>query len=215
MEVDRFKRLYRMAGFCVLLFLLAQIFQALCYWLWLPEAKSLSQELIQRTSILDRTRSLLVMGGILTLLIPYVAILLARFRAAPAASVLGVIFGTMFVAAELFHRSLDFFVISLHWSGEYQASPLARDMIIQRCELWNQLVQGWYFPLLLAHVLASICFVVATWERRGRWWWLAPAAFAVNAVRLLGRVLSMFAGQSWLSPLNGLPIYFPLVAIIN
>jgi hypothetical protein len=215
MEASRLPRLYRLAGFCVLFFLFAQIFQALCYWLWLPDAQSLSQDLLQRTLVLDRVRSLLVMGGIVALLLPYVTIALARFPKASAASVLGVIFGTLFVAAELFHRSLDFFVISLRWATAYRISDLGRDLILQRFELWNQVVQGWYFPLLLTHLLASICFLVATWEKAGRGWWLAPAAFALNAARLLGRILSTFAGQAWLAAFNDLPVYFTLVAITN
>lgn len=215
MEASNLQRLYRVAGFCVLLFLFAQVFQALCHWLWLPDAQTLPQDLLQRTLVLDRVRSLLIMGGIVALLLPYVTIALARFHKAPAVSVLGVIFGTLFVAAELFHRSLDFFVISMRWAADYQASDLSRDLILQRYGLWNQMVQGWYFPLMLAHLLASICFLVATWEKAGRWWWLAPAAFALNATRLLGRILSTFAGQGWLTSFNDMPVYFTLVAIIN
>jgi hypothetical protein len=83
------------------------------------------------------------MGGIVALLFPYVTIALTRFRVAPASYVLGVIFGTLFVTAELFHRSLDVFVISMHWATDYRLSDTGRDLIIQRYELWNQMIQGW------------------------------------------------------------------------
>lgn len=106
-------------------------------------------------------------------------------------------------------------MVSLHWANDYRLSDLGRDLIVQRCQLWNQMVQGWYFPLLLAHLLASVCFLIATWRMTGRWAWLAPAAFGLNAIRLLARMLNSFAGQNWLAPFNGLALYFTLVAIIN
>jgi hypothetical protein len=68
---------------------------------------------------------------------------------------------------------------------------------------------------MLAHLLASICFLIATWRGVGRWSWLAPAAFGLNALRLLGRLLSTFAGQSWLDAFNGMPLHFILVVPIN
>ena len=74
-------------------------------------------------------------------------------------------------------------------------------------------VRGWYFPLLLSYLLSSLSFGVATWKDsvKNRWLWLAPAAFVVNAARLMGRLLSSYAGQKWLDGFNG-PLYFPTVA---
>ena len=46
------------------------------------------------------------------------------------------------------------------------------------------------------------------------WYRLATLAFVLNALRLLGRLLSTFAGQAWLSGLND-RFYFPAVLVIN
>jgi len=129
--------------------------------------------------------------------------------------VLGLIFGTIFVLTELIHRSFDFFVISVRWAHEYQVTQLTRDVIALRYDIWNQFAHAWYFPLMLSFLLASLCLATATWQRLGKWWWLAPAAFLLNALRLLGRLLSNFAGQSWLDAFNNLPLYFTMVVVIN
>jgi len=56
---------------------------------------------------------------------------------------------------------------------------------------------------------------IATWSdrNRGAWYYLAPIAFAINALRLLARILSTFLGQHWLDDINRL--YFPIVFCIN
>ena len=43
---------------------------------------------------------------------------------------------------------------------------------------------------------------------------LATTAFTLNALRLLGRILSTFAGQTWPSGLDD-KFYFPAVFVIN
>jgi hypothetical protein len=57
-----------------------------------------------------------------------------------------------------------------------------------------------------------VSFAIATWKdsAANRWLRLAPAAFVVNAARLIGRLLSSYAGQKWLNGFNGW-LYFPTV----
>jgi hypothetical protein len=43
---------------------------------------------------------------------------------------------------------------------------------------------------------------------------LGPIAFSLDGLRLLGRPLATFAGQSWLKGLNG-TAYFPTALVIN
>jgi hypothetical protein len=78
------------------------------------------------------------------------------------------------------------------------------------------MVRGWYFPLMLSYLLCSCSFALATWKVKGRsrWYYLAPVAFAFNALRLVGRLLSNYAGQKWLDGLND-TFYFPAVLAIN
>jgi hypothetical protein len=208
---------YAAAGVCVVAFLAAQTFQHLAYWLWIPAIKNPQDELRSYLLRVDRVRALLVGGTILLLLVPYVVITLRYLEAAPVASVLGLIFGTGFVACEIAHRGVEFILVDMNWARRYaRAAPAEQESILRRFAVWNELTQAWYFPLLLAHLLASCSFLAATWTDadKGVWHGLAPAAFALNALRLLGRLAGMFAGVSWLNTLNG-RLYFPSVLVIN
>ena len=209
------RRTYVIAGIIILFFVAAQIFQELSYRLWIPATHSIAEEITVRTMPIDKVRSLLVMATILGLIVPYAVITLRYLRSAPLATLLGFTFVTLFIAAEVSHRGVDFFVISQQWSHQFQtAADPVKDVILNRYTLWNEMVQGWYFPLMLAYLLASLCFAFVTSRDRDRWYWLAPFALLLNALRLLGRILASFVGQRWLEGLNG-SLYFPFVFVIN
>jgi hypothetical protein len=206
-----------MAGICVLCFLAAQTFQELAYRFWMPESRNQADDLNAYLLPVDQIRALLVGGSILLLIVPFVVIALRYRRVAPLLSTLGLVFSSAFVGLETVHRSIDFFVVGKQWAHQFQsATGVERDLILQRFSMWNQVVQGWYFPLLLSYLLASLCFALATATDRSRgvWYWLAPVAFSLNALRLLGRMLSSFGGQRWLDGLNG-KLYFPAVLLTN
>jgi hypothetical protein len=80
----------------------------------------------------------------------------------------------------------------------------SRGLILERFTVWTDIAHASYFPLMLSFFLASCCFAVATWSdrKRGGWYYLAPIAYSINALRLLGRMLSNFLGQHWLDGLN-------------
>jgi hypothetical protein len=82
---------------------------------------------------------------------------------------LGLICGVVFVGLEVTYRSVDLFVIGQHWAQQFQASTnsVERNAILQRFAVWNEIVRGWYFPLLLAHLLASCLFAFATLRDSG------------------------------------------------
>jgi hypothetical protein len=208
---------YAAAGVCVVAFLAAQTFQHLAYWLWIPAIKHPQDELRSYLLRVDRVRALLVGGTILLLLVPYVVVSLRYFETAPVASVLGLIFGAGFVACEIAHRGVEFVLVGTNWARRYvRAAEAEREPILRRYAVWNELTQAWYFPLLLAHLLASCSFLAATWTDLGKGVWhaLAPAAFALNSLRLVGRMTGMFAEMSWLNALNN-RLYFPSVLVIN
>jgi hypothetical protein len=208
---------YLIAGVCVLAFLAAQAYQHLAYSSWIPAAKSPDDELRNYLLPVDRVRALLVGGTILALLVPYAVIAIRYFEAAQVASVLGLVFGAGFVGLEVTQRSIDFFVVGEKWARQMgSASGSERESILRRFALWNELTRGWYFPLLLTHLLASVCFLAATATELGKggWFYFAPLAFALNALRLVGRIAGTYAGVAWLEPLNG-RLYFPAVLVIN
>ena len=209
---------YILSGLCILLFILAQTFQEIAYRFWIPAAHNPQDELLVYLLPIDKVRSILIMSTIVLLIVPFVVVALRYFKVAPLASILGVIFGAAFIGFELSHRSVDFFVIGGKWASQFSgaSSTVEREAILQRFALWNEMVRGWYFPLMLSFLLASCSFAVATWKDtiRGGWYHLAPIAYVLNALRLLGRIMSTFAGQSWLNGFND-KLYFPAVLLIN
>jgi hypothetical protein len=208
---------YFVAGVCVLAFILAQTFQELAYRFWLPASHGPVDDLHAYLLPLDQARAAMVDGTILLLIVPYLVIALRYFGTSPVTAALGLIFGGAFVGFEITQRSIDFFVIGHKWAQQFQnASGIEREIILSRFALWNEMVVGWTFPLRLSGFLASCCFLAATLTESGKgpWHMLAPVAFALNALRLLGRLLSTFAGQAWLDGLNG-RFYFPAVLVIN
>ncbi len=199
------------------LFLAAQTFQQLAYRFWIPVSHNAADDLLAYLLPVDEIRSLFIMMGIILLIVPFCVIFLRYRNRAPLASIIGLIFGGAFVGFELSHRSVDFFVIGQQWAWQFAStSGAAPEVILHRFAVWNGIVRGWYFPLLLSYLLASCAFAVATWtdRNRGRWYWLAPVAYVLNALRLLARILSTFAGQRWLNGLND-KLYFPIVFLIN
>jgi hypothetical protein len=208
---------YGAAALVIFLFLAAQAFQQLAFAYRISPAKDLTDNLRTYLLPVDQARALVVGGSILLLVVPYSVIALRYFAVAPIFSLLGLIFGLGFVGCELTHRSLDYFLVGTNWARQLDRSTgLARESLLQRFTLWNDITHAWYFPLLLSHLLASFCFLRVTWIEAGADFWsgLAPMAFGLNALRLLGRLLSMFAGQSWLNGLNA-RLYFPAVLLIN
>ena len=123
-------------------------------------------------------------------------------------------FFVLFVAAEVSTRSIDLFLVSKKWAMEYHsaASPAIQQLIAGRIQLWEESVGAFYFVLLAGHLLASLCFAIATWDDY-RWNRIVAVAFALNALRLTSRVAEGYLGQSWLDPVNN-AVYFPAVALI-
>jgi len=208
---------YRLAAFCIFLFLAAQTFQELVYRFWIPVSHGPADDLLAYLLPIDEVRSMLIMGTIVVLIIPFAVIALRYRNRAPLASLIGIVFGAAFIGFELSHRSLDFFVVGQQWARQFAStSGASPELILHRFALWNEIVRGWYFPLLLSYLLASCGFATATWtdRHRGHRHYLAPLAYGLNALRLLGRMLSTFAGQHWLDGLND-KLYFPIVFVIN
>jgi hypothetical protein len=207
-------RRYFFAGLCILLFIVAQTFQAFAYWFWIPASHGPQEDLLIYLLRVDQIRALLVMGTILLLIVPYAVIALRYIKIAPLVSALGLIFGAAFIGFEIAARSIDFFVVGQHWAHQLQtaASSADRETILHRFVMWNDMMLGWTFALRLAGFLASCTFAAATSNERAGWYRLAQTAFLLNALRLLGRLLSTFAGQRWLDPLNN-TLYFPAVVV--
>ncbi|MBV9264928.1 MAG: hypothetical protein JO061_02050 [Acidobacteriaceae bacterium] len=207
-------RYYALAAFCIVFFLLAQAFQELAYIFWIPKTHGPAEDLLVYLLRVDQSRALGVMGTLILLIVPYAVVALRYFAVAQLASLLGLISGTAFIGFEMLIRSIDFFAVGGRWAHEMaSASPVIRDLILSRFALWNDAVHGLTFPLRMAAFLASCSFALASSNETG-WYRLGQAAFVLNALRLLGRLVSSYAGQAWLDSLND-SLYFPGVFAIN
>ena len=209
-------RRYRLAGLCVLFFIAAQAFQELAFRFWIPASQGPEQELLAYLLPINRVRALLILASILLLTIPFITIAIRYWRATPIAAASGLIAGVGFVMFEFMVRSVDFIVVGQSWANALNrsASPEEKAMIVSRYVIWGDIARGLYFGLLLSFFLASCAFFYATLRDHDRWSRIASIAFALNALRLLGRLSSTFAGQAWLDSLNN-SAYFPAVFTIN
>lgn len=209
---------YVAGGICIAAFIVSQFFQELAYRFWIPAARTPQNELMVYLLPMDQARALAIMGTIFLLIVPFAVIALRYRETAPLASALGLIFGVAFIGFETIHRSMDFFLVGRAWAHQFAevASGPEREAILLRYAHWNEMLKGWFFPQLLSYLLASCAFTAATWRDvlRARWYYLAPIACSLNALRLLGRILSNYAGASWLHGLNE-NLYFPSVFVIN
>jgi hypothetical protein len=201
------------AGLCVLAFLATQTFQQVALWLWIPEPRSLREELVTYSLPVDQARAMLVLVGLILLIVPYCVVALRYSKAAPLASLLGLIFGTAFIGFETASRSLEYFLVGQHWSSQMLSGSATNDTVLERYALWKAMSPGWVFPLRLSAIVSSCAFATAIQEQ-GFWRRLGQFAFALNALRLLGRFLATFAAQHWLDSFNN-RLYFPVVLVTN
>lgn len=212
-KIDRYQN-SAIALFC---FVAAQAFQTIALDRWIPTPHSAQESLALYLSPINELRAVLVGAAILGLVLPYLVIALRYVAKDPIFSILGFLFALGFVGAETAHRSIDFFLVGECWAREFGgSSSIERSVLLEHFALWNDITRAWYFPLLLSHLISSFCFLRVTWTDWGRrgWFRLAPVAFFLNALRLLGRLLSMFAGQAWLNGLNN-DLYFPVVFTVD
>jgi hypothetical protein len=136
------KNRYVLGGVCIVLFIAAQTFQQFTYWFWVPISHSPQDDLRTYLLPMDRARAILIMGTIVVLIVPFVVITLRSFKAAPVASILGLVFGAAFIGFELSHRSMDFFVVGGKWANQFAhaGSSTEREAILQRFASWNEMV---------------------------------------------------------------------------
>lgn len=208
---------FRLAGIALCMFVAAQLFQALCIVFWIPETQAPAADYAVRLGWVDRSRSLAVLFGIMGLAVAYAVIALDRFAKAPLASLLAFGFAMFFILFELLHRGLDLIMVSQQWAGAFAtaADPAARETLIQRLDLWGSFSGAFYFPLLLSGLVAWTCFAIATWNAGNGWLRLASFAFAINALRTLGRLLNSYTGIDTFDFLNGFAAYLVLVLLVN
>ena len=79
-------------------------------------------------------------------------------------------------------------------------------------QTWDDAVGAFYYALLGAHLLSSLCFAFATWDRESFWDLAVALGFAATTVECASRLAEGYLGQTWLSGLNH-TAYSPIVLL--
>ena len=207
---------YRFGAACCVYYVAAQLVQEITFHFGLNVSATGEAEILQRLLPLDQLRAVLILLGFsfVPIVTAFAGIALLRYRARPAASLLGFAFSFLFVGMEASIRSIDLFLVSRNWAVQYQAaaSDALRHAIAGRMQIWDESVGALYFALLGAHLLSSACFAIATWDREDKWNRIVALGFVLTAIECAGRIAEGYLGQTWLSGAN-YALYFPIVLL--
>ena len=204
-----------MGAACSVYYIAAQLVQEITFHFGLNDSAVGEAEILQRLTFLDHFRAVLLLLGFsfIPIITAFAGVSLRKFRIRPAASVLGFGFSLLFVGSEISVRSIDLFLVSQSWAVEYQTavSETVKHDIAARIQVWDDSVTAFYFALLGVHLLASVCFALAAWDKH-TWDRLVSAGFVASALESVGRLAAGYLGQAWLDGFNH-AAYFPVVLI--
>jgi hypothetical protein len=207
---------YRLAALCSVYYIAAQLLQQIVFHMGLNNSASGEAEILQRLTFLDQFRAVVLLLGfsIIPILAAYAGVALRRYPRRPATSLLGFVFSLLFVGSEAGVRSIDLFLVSKKWAADYQATAdvAIRAGIAGRIQTWDDAVGAFYYALLGAHLLSSLCFTLATWDRESLWDRAVAVGFAATTVECASRLVEGYLGQKWLGGVNG-AAYFPIVLL--
>jgi hypothetical protein len=210
------ERFYRSAAGCCAYYVAAQFLQEIVLHLGINDSATGETEILQRFSTLDQFRAVALLLGftLIPVLAAYTAVALRRYHLRPAPSLLGFAFSLIFVASEAGVRSIDLFLVSKKWSAAYQATAdeRVRAAIAGQIQTWDDTVGAFYYALLGAHLLSSLCFALATWDRESWWNRVVALGFAATTVECASRLAEGYLGQTWLAGVN-YAAYFPIVLL--
>jgi hypothetical protein len=205
---------YRLAAVCCAYYVAAQLLQEIVFHMGLNDSASGEAEILQRLTSLDQFRAVALLLGfsLIPILAAYAGVALRRYALRPAAALLGFAFSLLFVGSEAGVRSIDLFLVSKKWAAAYQATMDAttRAAVAGQIQKWDDAVGAFYYALLGAHVLSSLCFAIATWDRESFWDRVVALGFAATTVECASRLAEGYMGQAWLGRLN-YAAYFPIV----
>jgi hypothetical protein len=207
---------YRVAAVCCVYYVVAQLLQEIVFHLGINDSASGEAEILRRLTFLDQFRAVVLLLGfsLIPILAAYAGVALRRYPLRPAASLLGFAFSLLFVGAEAGVRSIDLFLVSKKWAAAYQATADAtiRTGIAGQIQTWDDAVGAFYYALLGAHLLSSLCFALATWDRENFWDRAVALGFVATTVECASRLAEGYLGQTWLSGLN-YGAYLPIVLL--
>lgn len=127
-------RLSSLGAACAAGYVVAAVSQRLIRAFVLGPASSPAQAMLERCQTADRVRATLVLLSIFMSLVVFGAVAMNRVRTSPGAVLLGLLGGVVFVAMEVWYRSIDLFLVSLQWSRDYRdaTSEIIRQQLLAR-----------------------------------------------------------------------------------
>ena len=204
----------RLGVLSALIYLCAQTYQYVLFWVCPSGAGSMTDAIDSRISGHDRIRCIGILVSFLLLPNYYLAVGAYLAKRRPAAAALGALFSLMFIFIEILHRGLDYFLVSSQWASAAATSKgAALEGLLENIRHWDELTNAIYVPLLGAHLLASLYFLRASAALEYPWKAVLSAALVINCVGLAARLAQMAVNASWLASWNWL-VYFPSTVIL-
>jgi hypothetical protein len=208
------KWIARLGILSALVYLGAQTYQYVLFWLWPSGAGSMTDAIDSRISPHDRIRCIGILVSFLLLPNYYLAVGACLAKRRPIAAALGALFSLMFIFIEILHRGIDYFLVSSRWASAAATSKgAALEGLLENIRHWDELTNAIYVPLLGAHLMASLYFLHATLALEYPWKAVLSATLIINCACLAARLAEMAADASWLASWNWL-VYFPSTVIL-
>ncbi len=152
--------------------------------------------------------------AIFGLLFIYFTICFSFYLHNKAGAILAFLGFFVFFLLEIGLRSTELFYFQIQLPGAYQATTdgILRGEMLRSFEAFQGIQHALYFPLMFAPMIGSVILLAIIPRRRVHWPILA--AFGINGVRLLIRILAEYLGWDLLGANFTDRSYLPLVYII-
>lgn len=201
------------AAVVTLAYILIQSFQSYVLSV-LPATSSPAEELLQSSWSLNLWRAALLLLSFWGLLYVFLVICLENLKRSYTATVFAFLGFFIFCLLEICLRSTELFYVQIHLSTFYkEATSVIEQKAITDLAAHFQAIQlALYFPLMFSQMVGSTV-LAATFKHSERLDYLIILAFALNAFRLLARILGMFLHIPWLISFSD-NLYLPFVFII-
>ncbi len=212
-EMTASNRARRMAAVLAFAYVLAQTFQAYVLSV-LPPAGSPAEELLQGSLSLNLWRAALLLLSFWGLMYVFLVICVQNLKRHYPATIVAFLGFFIFCSLEIGLRSVELFYLQIHLPSVFRQAAGAAEQkaILEWAAGFRSVQMALYFPLLFSQMIGSV-ILAATFERRIRINYLIMGAMAINALRLLGRILGMFLHVHVLDWFSA-SLYLPLVYVI-
>jgi hypothetical protein len=200
------------AGFAII-YILVQGFQEYVFGI-IPVPNNSTEELLQGSMLLHIWRSTLLLLSFFLLIYVFLIICLQNFKKNAILSLAAFIGFMIFCFLEIGIRSIELFYTQLQMPTLYLQlkEEALKNSIIDKYMVFQSVQTALYFPLMLSQGIASLIMTIS-FSIKQKINILIKIAFAINTIRLAGRLLAITFHINWFDSFSG-ALYFPFVVII-